>query len=114
MQEFTAHMEETFFKPMPLPFYALAVAGEAGELANELTKMWRGEAGGVAVTSITERTTEEQRARIAGEAADVLVYLLCLASILNFDLGAEFQRVYVHKILPRLAGNYYKHASDGN
>jgi len=106
LQEFTAHMQDNFFKPMPPPYYALAAAGEAGEMANEVKKLWRAQSddngGGIWCTA-------EDRHRIANEAADVLVYLLCTADAFGFDLGDALRRAYREKIIPRLLSEYYAH-----
>ena len=99
-QEFTRHMQAEFFKPMPTSYYALAVAGEAGELANEVKKLWRQE---------PSTPSSQQLEKIASEAADILVYLLCLSSSLDFDLGSAFKRAYRDKIFPRLREDYYAH-----
>jgi NTP pyrophosphatase (non-canonical NTP hydrolase) len=54
--------------------YALSIAGEAGELANQVKKVHRG--------SIT---LDEARASIGEEAVDVLIYLLNLFAVLGVD-----------------------------
>ena len=55
----------------------MAVAGEAGELVAEM--QW--------LSSDESRTlSTETRDRVAGEAADVLIYLLYLADALDVDL----------------------------
>ena len=55
-------------------FLALAICGEAGELANLFKKEWRGD--------------EINTAKIADEMADVRIYLEHLADELGIDLDA--------------------------
>lgn len=57
---------------------AMALTGEAGELAAEF--QWLSEAESAALDP-------ERLARVRQEAADVLLYLLRLADRLNFDLA---------------------------
>lgn len=67
-------------------FLALALAGEAGELANLAKKEWR---DGVSRT-----------AEIRLEAADVFIYLERLAKVYGFDLGdavAEKRRLNLQR-----------------
>jgi NTP pyrophosphatase (non-canonical NTP hydrolase) len=58
-----------------LPFLALALCGEAGELANLVKKQWRGDAG-------------DRYAEIVSELADVGNYAFMLASHFGIDLQA--------------------------
>ncbi|MGO8896805.1 MAG: MazG-like family protein [Isosphaeraceae bacterium] len=55
-----------------LNFLALAICGEAGELANLIKKMWRGD--------------EVDENRIRDEIADIRIYLEHLARHLHLDL----------------------------
>jgi NTP pyrophosphatase (non-canonical NTP hydrolase) len=73
-----------------LRFLALALAGEAGELANNVKKEWRGD----------DRTPEAVVARntkIDGEIVDVANYAFILARARGIDLGpamlAKFEEV---------------------
>ena len=59
---------------------AMAIAGEAGELAAELQWLTPDEARAL---------TPDVRDRVVEEAADVLIYLLHLADVLEVDLVAE-------------------------
>ena len=54
-------------------FLALALCGEAGELANKIKKLWRGDNPGP--------TREE----VAKEIGDTLNYLILLAESMNID-----------------------------
>jgi NTP pyrophosphatase (non-canonical NTP hydrolase) len=53
-------------------FYALAIAGEAGELANLYKKQWRGD--------------EIKHDDVVQELADIRIYLEHLARVLHVDL----------------------------
>jgi NTP pyrophosphatase (non-canonical NTP hydrolase) len=61
-----------------LNFLALAICGEAGELANLVKKMWRGD----------EVDSEE----IRDEIADIRIYLEHIARHLRFDLDEACER----------------------
>jgi dCTP diphosphatase len=68
---------EQFHDPKNL---AMAVASEAGELAEILRWVPSGEADRFAAEA-------DNRARIAGEAADVAIFLLLLSRRVGFDLA---------------------------
>jgi NTP pyrophosphatase (non-canonical NTP hydrolase) len=61
-----------------LNFLALAICGEAGELANLIKKIWRGD--------------EVDSGEIRDEMADIRIYLEHLARHLQFDLDAACER----------------------
>lgn len=65
---------EQFHTPKNL---AMAIAGEAGELAAEL--QW---------LAADESLSEPKRAAVAAEMADVLIYLCRMADVLDLDLLA--------------------------
>src|ERR1041385_5406569 len=58
-------------------FLSLALAGEAGELANLFKKEWR------------DGFNAERRVKIIKEASDIVAYALMLANHLNVDLIDE-------------------------
>ena len=60
----------------PVQNWALALCGEAGELANIIKKVLRG-----------DRTLEEARADILKEVADVICYADLLCSEMKADTG---------------------------
>lgn len=60
----------------PLAIWALAIAGEAGELANLVKKIERG-----------DFTIAESRQAVLYEMADVMTYCFLLASHLDADAG---------------------------
>ena len=61
-----------------LSFLALAICGEAGELANLIKKLWRGDA--------------VEEAEIRDEIADIRIYLEHLSRHLRIDLDYECDR----------------------
>lgn len=64
-----------------LAYFTLALAGEAGEVANAVKKVWRG-----------THSLEQSRDDIVGEIVDVFIYLMNLVYVLDFDLYAEYQK----------------------
>jgi NTP pyrophosphatase (non-canonical NTP hydrolase) len=67
-------------------FYALGLAGEAGEVANAVKKVHR------------DGPTPERIGDVAAELADVFTYLMLLADELDVDLITEFdQKVEFNK-----------------
>lgn len=60
-------------------FLALALCGEAGELANEIKKEWRGD------------SRPNMRSLVAGELADVVVYAYLLEVALALDIDAVIE-----------------------
>lgn len=65
---------------MPLDvFYALGLGGEAGEVLNDVKKLYR------------DGVTPEREDTVAAELADVFVYLLLLADEYGVDLVAEYR-----------------------
>jgi NTP pyrophosphatase (non-canonical NTP hydrolase) len=61
-----------------LHFMALAIAGEAGELANLAKKDWRGYSG-----------DELDKKELGKEMADIMIYLQILANIEGINLDME-------------------------
>lgn len=78
-----------------IPYAALALAGEAGELANIVKKMLRDDKGVL---------TEERRNAILEELGDVLWYAAAVATELRADLGAVAAR-NILKLQERHADN---------
>ena len=67
-----------------LVHHTLALAGEAGELANIVKKIDRGS------LQLNDAVT---RNKLTGELTDVLVYLLNIANLLNIDLSRSYEQV---------------------
>ena len=78
-QEHVVHIHNIIIKRWPAwreedkRFLALALAGEVGELLNLIKKDWRGDNG-------------NRNGEIAGELADVRIYLELLARCYGYDL----------------------------
>lgn len=75
-------IDETYFtgvrESTDLSYWAMAIAGEAGELCNKIKKYLR--------KHIKDGNPEEIKHQIAEECADVLIYLIILSQVLDFDL----------------------------
>ncbi|MFL5330247.1 MAG: hypothetical protein ACJ8C4_15205 [Gemmataceae bacterium] len=69
-------------------YLALAICGEAGELANLVKKRWRGD--------------EVNLAQIRDELADIRIYLEHLCRLLHVDLDAACQ-IKLNEVASRLA-----------
>ena len=67
--------------PLGLPFWVLALAGEVGELANEVKKVMRGSA---------DFNDAKVKYKIDMEVADIFTYLLQIAGMLQIDLEAAY------------------------
>lgn len=78
--------------PNPV-YYALKLAGEAGEVAEKIAKVYRDDRG---------EFSEQKRAEIAKELGDVLWYLSRLACYFGFTL-AMIAAMNVKKIFDRKA-----------
>jgi NTP pyrophosphatase (non-canonical NTP hydrolase) len=107
MQEHVAEFDAQRFRSLGPGYVALNIAGEAGELANVMKKIWRtdtriADAEGYGVI------TGEQRTLIADEIADVMMLTLVLANHLRIDVEAEVQRKLA-VIDERLRGGHYGH-----
>jgi NTP pyrophosphatase (non-canonical NTP hydrolase) len=107
MQEHVAEFDAQRFQSLGPGYVALNIAGEAGELANLMKKIWRidpriAQAEGYGVIS------DEQRVLIADEIADVMMLTLVLANHLGIDVEAEVQRK-LGVIDERLRAGHYGH-----
>jgi len=96
MREFTAERDwEIFHDPKSL---LLALVGEVGELAELLQWLPADKARDI----INE---EPQRSQVSEEVADILLYLVRLADVLDIDLFQE--------AVAKMAKNRNKHPADG-
>ena len=66
-----------------LPYYALGLAGEAGEIANEVKKMLRDDGG---------KFTADRREHLRDEVGDALWYAAMLADHLGCSLDSIAER----------------------
>jgi NTP pyrophosphatase (non-canonical NTP hydrolase) len=73
--------------PEMLGYLALALSGEAGEVANAVKKVMRGDI-----------SYEEQKDQIAAEVIDVFIYLIKFSYQMGFDLEGKFlEKLEVNK-----------------
>lgn len=88
MNEYQEHALETAVYPekYKVVYPALGLAGEAGETADKIKKVLRGDDGGV--------LTDEKRQAVAMEIGDVLWYCATLAHDLGYDLDTIAQMNY--------------------
>lgn len=88
LNEYQAHALETAVYPekYKVVYPALGLAGEAGETADKIKKVLRGDDGGV--------LTDEKRQAVAMEIGDVLWYCATLANDLGYDLDTIAQMNY--------------------
>lgn len=74
--------------PLSLEYCALALCGEAGELANLVKKRWR-TYHGVQMSTVDD---DQEATRMADELGDVLWYVQATATKLGFSLEDVAQR----------------------
>ncbi len=105
MQQEIASFDNERFQSLGPGYLALSVAGEAGELANLMKKLWRKNPGigGPDGFALPEG---EDRDRIADEIADIIMLCVVLANHLDIDVEAELIRK-LKVIDERLRSGYY-------
>lgn len=88
LNEYQEHALETAVYPekYKVVYPALGLAGEAGETADKIKKVLRGDDGGV--------LTDEKRQAVAMEIGDVLWYCATLAHDLGYNLDTIAQMNY--------------------
>lgn len=107
MQQHVADFDTQRFQSLGPGYMALNLAGEVGELANAMKKIWRTDPM-IGQPSGYGRISEEQRALIADEVADVILCTLVLAN----HLGIDVETAVAHKlgvIDQRLRSGHYGH-----
>lgn len=111
MQRRVAAFDAQRFQSLGPGYVALSLAGEAGELANVMKKLWRvdprvGLPDGFAVLPPADKQ------RIADELADVLLMSLVLANHMEIDVeGAIASKLEV--IDERLGTGHYRNEAKG-
>lgn len=105
MQERIARFDSERFQSLGPGYLALSVAGEAGELANIMKKLWRTDPG-IGRPDGFGLVDPEDHERIADEIADIVMLCVVLANHLNVDVEAELQRK-LEVIDDRLRRGYY-------
>ncbi|OGG46552.1 MAG: hypothetical protein A3F84_18675 [Candidatus Handelsmanbacteria bacterium RIFCSPLOWO2_12_FULL_64_10] len=104
-QEEIAAFDAARFTSLGPGYLALNLAGEAGELANLVKKLWRadpamGQPEGFSAVSA------ESRVQLADEMADVVITTIVLANHLGIDVEIEVARKLA-VIDERLRAGYY-------
>jgi NTP pyrophosphatase (non-canonical NTP hydrolase) len=107
MQQHVADFDAQRFQSLGPGYVALNIAGEAGELANLMKKIWRTDTR-IALAEGYGVITDEQRTQIGDEIADVIMLTLVLANHLDIDIEAEVQRK-LEVIDERLRAGHYGH-----
>lgn len=107
IQERVAAFDRDRFRTLGPGYLALNIAGEAGELANVIKKLWRsdpriGQADG------SGAIPPQERSLIGDELADVVILSLVLANHLGLDLELEVTKK-LELIEDRLRTGYYGH-----
>ena len=105
LQQRVAEFDSTRFQSLGPGYVALNIAGEAGELANLVKKLWRTQPN-IAQHEGYANVPPEARVRIADEIADVVMLSLVMANHLNIDVEAEVLRK-LELIDQRLTSGYY-------
>ncbi len=107
MQTRVADFDAQHFQSLGPGYVALNIAGEAGELANAVKKLWRADPR-IAQPEGYAAIGGEQLSKIADEIADIAMLTLVLANHLGIDVEAEVGRK-LDVIDARLQGGYYGH-----
>jgi NTP pyrophosphatase (non-canonical NTP hydrolase) len=107
MQEAIGAFDKERFTSLGPGYLALNIAGEAGELAGVVKKLWRtepsiGQPGGFAAVGA------EARDLIGDELADVVILCAVLSNHLGIDIEAEVSKK-LDMIEQRLQAGYYGH-----
>jgi NTP pyrophosphatase (non-canonical NTP hydrolase) len=105
MQEQIARFDRERFESLGPGYLALSLAGEAGELANLIKKLWRKDPG-IGRADGFQLLEPQERAQIADEIADVVMLCVVLANHLAIDVNAELTRK-LGIIDERLQRGYY-------
>ena len=105
MQKRIARFDSERFQSLGPGYLALSVAGEAGELANFMKKLWRKDPG-IGRPDGFEHVSAEDRAQIGDEIADVVMLCIVLANHLGIDVETELTRK-LQIIDERLQAGYF-------
>lgn len=107
MQSAIAAFDADRFTTLGPGYLALNIAGEAGELAGAVKKLWRKEPS-IGQPDGFNAVGPEDRALIADELADLAILSCVLSNHLGIDLEAEVQKK-LQVIQDRLNAGYYGH-----
>jgi len=107
LQTIIAEFDAERFESLGPGYVALSLAGEAGELANEIKKLWRSDPR-IAQPEGYAALQGSDREMVANEIADVVMLSIVLANHLGIDVEAELQRK-LEVIATRVDAGYYGH-----
>jgi NTP pyrophosphatase (non-canonical NTP hydrolase) len=107
LQREVAEFDAQRFRSLGPGYIALSLAGEAGELANLVKKLWR-QLPEVALPEGYQAVPADARPAIADELADIVMLSLVLANHLGIDVEDELRRK-LEVIDARLKTGYYGH-----
>ena len=107
LQQEVAEFDAQRFRSLGPGYIALSLAGEAGELANLIKKLWRQEPA-VAMPEGYAALPNNARSAVGDELADIVMLSLVLANHLGIDLETELRRK-LEVIDARLQTGYYGH-----
>jgi NTP pyrophosphatase (non-canonical NTP hydrolase) len=107
MQTRVADFDAQRFQSLGPGYVALNIAGEAGELANVVKKLWRADPR-IAQPEGYTVIDGENLTKLADEIADIAILTLVLANHLGIDVEAEVERK-LGVIDARLQDGYYGH-----
>ena len=107
MQARVAAFDAERFRSLGPGYVALNLAGEAGELANVVKKLWRSDPR-IGLPEGYEQIDSTHRAQISDELADVVMMSLVLANHLGIDVADALARKLAI-IDERLQAGYYQH-----
>lgn len=112
MQQTIADFDANRFTTLGPGYLALNIAGEAGELAGVIKKLWRSEPS-IALPEGFGVIDADARRLIADELADVVILSCVLGNHLGIDVEAAVQQK-LGVIDQRLQGGYYGHEAEGS
>ncbi|MBM2809919.1 MAG: MazG nucleotide pyrophosphohydrolase [Chloroflexi bacterium] len=93
MQTRVAEFDADRFRSLGPGYVALSLAGEVGELANEIKKIWRADPA-IGLPGGFAAVPSEYLPRITDEIADVLL----LSIVLSNHLGIDVERALLDKL----------------
>lgn len=107
MQARVAAFDAERFRSLGPGYVALNLAGEAGELANVVKKLWRSDPR-IGLAEGYAQIDAAHREQLADELADVVMMSLVLANHLSIDVEQALGRKLA-VIDDRLRTGYYEH-----
>lgn len=93
---------DAMFEFANLSYATLGLAGEAGEIANKVKKLWRDGDGSI---------SEEKEKELSDELGDVLWYVSAICSVLGLELD-DIAKHNIEKLKSRLERNVISGSGD--